>query len=203
MRHSLSRLYRPVLVILVILITSGCGGTRRPVVYYNLSQADNFSRQEAGPQHKNLALGIGPIQLPESLSRSQIASRLDDQRLTFSDYNRWSGSLNDDFASVLMENIAAQLPKQTPTALFPWEKHFQPSHRLVVNVSQFDGQLGEEVTLTARWTITSGDGKSSLLTRKSSIRVKTTGNQYQDLVSAQSQAVADFSTEIATALSSL
>lgn len=203
MNHTLSRLFGPFLISLLILIASGCGGTRRPVVYYNLSQMEAAPRKDVPTQNKHLAIGVGPIELPEALNRSQIAARLDNQRLTYSDYNRWSGSLRDEFATTLMEDIARQLPEQTPTALFPWASHFQPSHRLVVSISQFDGQLGGEVILAARWAITNGDGKESLLTRKSTIRVKAAGSQYQDLVSAQSQAVAELSTEIATALSTL
>lgn len=203
MSNYTSRRSRAFLFSLLIMIISGCSGTRRPVMYYNLSQTEIEFQQQIDFLHKDLALGIGPIQLPESLSRLQIASRLDSQRLTYSDYNRWSGSLSEDFASVLMEDIAAQLPKETSTALFPWAKHFHPSHRLVVNVSQFDGQLGGEVILTARWTITSSDGKEPLVTRKSTVRITTNGSQYHDLVSAQSQAVADLSSEIATALSTL
>lgn len=201
--HSPTRLFRASLLLLLLLITYGCGGARRPVIYYNLSQTTTEHRPETGPHNKILALGIGPIQLPESLSRPQIASRLDNQRLTYSDYNRWSGSLSDDFASVLMENLAAYLPEQTPTALFPWAKHFKPSHRLVVTISQFDGQLGGEIILITRWAITNSEGKEPLITRKSTIRVKANGDQYQDLVSAQSQAVAEFASEIATALATL
>lgn len=203
MNHTPTRQSRLLMIFLLTLITSGCGGTQRPVIYYNLSQAELEHRQETGTKNKNFALGIGPIQFPESLSRIQIVSRLDNQRLTYSDSNRWSGPLHDSFASVLMEDIAAQLPEQTPTALFPWAKYFQPSHRLLVDVSQFDGQLGGEVILIARWTITNGDGKTALFSQKSTVRVKTNGAQYQDLVSAQSQAVANLSQEIITALASL
>jgi len=196
-------LIRSLLLPLLILTATGCGGTRRLVVYYNLTQIDAGHRHDTQFKNTKITLGIGPIELPESLDRTQIASRLDNQRLTYSDFNRWSGSLRDGFATVLMEDIAVQLPEQTATALFPWAKHFQPSHRLVVSVSQFDGQLGGEVILAARWTVTSGDGQDSLATRKSTIRIKTVGDQYQDLVSAQSQALAELSTEIATALASL
>ena len=187
--------------LLLALLISGCGGARQPIAYYNLTPlTTEQNRIPANQINAPLAIGIGPVQLPDALSRTQIASRLDPERLKYNEFHRWSGSLTDDFANVLLEDIAAQLPEQATVAIFPWGSYFQPTHRLVINVSRFDGTLGGEVELTARWTITGNSGKETLLSRKSTIQVKVTGDEYIDLVTAQSRAVADLSTEIARAL---
>lgn len=195
--HALTRF---VLGCLLALFVSGCGA-RQPVVYYHLTPLPvEGNAPVAAAMPERLALGIEPVLFPEALSRAQIAARLDHQSLKYDDLHRWSTPLAEDFAAVLREDLAVHLANQAKVATFPWGSFFHPSHRLVLNVSRFDGQLGDEAVLAARWTITDGSGKEALRDGKSTIRVKTAGNQYQDLVSAQSQAVADLAKEIATAL---
>lgn len=186
--------------LLLALLAGGCGA-RQPVTYFNLTPIA-AERQEAkgGDTTDPLSIGVGPVTLPDSLSRAQIASRLDSQRLRYDDFHRWSSPLADDFAEVLLEDLAAQLPTRTTVALFPWGGYFQPTHRVVVQVSLFDGTLGGEVVLKARWTLTDGSAKETMASRHSVITVKVEGEGYEGLVTAQSQAVADLSREIATAL---
>ncbi|OGR01349.1 MAG: hypothetical protein A2511_06875 [Deltaproteobacteria bacterium RIFOXYD12_FULL_50_9] len=182
---------------LLALLIAGCVNVQPPVVYYNLTPlAMEHHQQAVAGAHNPLAIGLGPVLFPETLDEARIAYRLDPQRLKYDDFHRWSGPLADDFTNVLMENIAAQLPEQATIALFPWGSYFQPTHRLTLNVSRFDGKLGDEVVLTTRWTMTNASGKKSIISRKSTIRVKTAGNDYQELVTALSQAVADLSSEI-------
>lgn len=189
------------LACLLTALIAGCGGPRQPVVYYNLTPVtvEPGRQGTSGPQEP-MAIGIGPVIFPDALNRAQIASRLDPQRLQYSDVHRWSGSLADNFASVLMEDIAAQLPATASVALFPWGGYFQPTRRLYINVSRFDGKFHDEAVLEARWSLTNATGKETILSRKSVLQVKVAANNYQDLVSAQSQAVADLAKEIVAAL---
>lgn len=192
---------RLLLAALLLLLLSGCGA-RQAVTYYNLTaQAPDGGAPAATGERGPLAIGVGPVTLPEALSRAQIALRLNGQSLRFDDYHRWSNPLADDFAQVLLDDIAARLPTQTQVALFPWGGYFRPSHRLVVNVSHFDGALAGEVELRAKWTIIDGTGKETIASRQAVIRVKVAGDQYQDLVTAQSRAVADLADEMVAALS--
>lgn len=201
MTHATPHTLRFCLGLLLALFSAGCSATSQPVNYYNLVPVESVQRPaNIKPAPQPLAIGIGPVQFPDALNRVQIAARIDQEHLTFSDSHRWSGSLEDDFATVLLEDVASLLPEQTTLALFPWGSYFQPTHRLLLHVSRFDGSLGNEVLLTARWTITNSSGKEAILSRKSTIKVKVTGSTYPALVSAQSQAVADLATEIAIAL---
>ncbi|MDD5757567.1 MAG: PqiC family protein [Desulfobulbaceae bacterium] len=201
MTRTPSQTFHFCLGLLLAVLNAGCSATSQPVNYYNLAPVEAVQhRANNKPVRQPLAIGIGPIQFPDALSRAQIAARIDQEHLTFSDSHRWSGSLADDFANVLLEDIAILLPEQTAFALFPWGSYFQPTHRLVLTVSRFDGSLANEVLLTARWTITNSSGKEAILSRKSTIKVKVTGHTYPELVSSQSQAVADLATEIANAL---
>lgn len=189
---------------LSLVLSSGCGA-RPHVTYYNLtSLASDQPRLVSKGGRLPLAIGLGPVTFPEALSRAQIAARLDPQRLQYSDVHRWSGSLVEGFSEVLLEDLAAHLPEESTIALFPWDGYFRPTHRLVLQVARFDGALAGEVVLTARWTITNQAGQETLLSRQSMIHVPVgCEGGYDDLVTAQSQAVADLAQEIAGALAGL
>ncbi len=180
----------------IFLATSlaACGASR-PVTYYNLTALPPASETRHEPSEgTGLSLGLGPIILPESLSRPQMALRMDDQRLRYDDLHRWSGSLSEDFAETLLEDILSRLPPGTTALVFPWQGHFSPSHRLTMTVIRFDGALGGQVTLKARWSLT--QGQTLVATRQSEFTVPTSGPLYRDLVTAQSQAVAKLGKEI-------
>lgn len=191
---------RLTVICLLALCLTGCA-TRQPVLYYNLTpMTAGLSPQVLAADYEAMALEIRPVLLPEAIDRAQIASRLDPQRLTFNDFHRWSGPLADDVTSVLLEDIAAQLPARNKIALFPRDSYFQPTHRLLVNISRFDGKAGDEVALTARWTVIKVADKEPLISRKSTIQVKAAGDDQQALVTAHSQAVADLARDIVAAL---
>ncbi|MDA8160300.1 MAG: PqiC family protein [Desulfobacteraceae bacterium] len=175
---------------------AACGASR-PVTYYNLTALPPASETEHEPPAgaRRLSLGLGPISLPESLSRPQMALRMDDQRLRYDDLHRWSGSLSEDFAETLLEDILSRLPSGTTALVFPWQGHFSPSHRLTMTVIRFDGALGGQVTLKTRWSLT--QGQTLVAARQSEFTVATAGPLYRDLVTAQSQAVAKLGKEIA------
>ncbi len=184
---------------LLLAVTLAACGAGRPVTYYNLTTI--ASPEKTGRDLKapaGLSLGLGPVTLPEALSRPQIALRMDDQRLRYDDLHRWSGSLSEDFAETLLEDIMARLPPGIPALVFPWQGHFSPSHRLIVTVIRFDGALGGKVTLKARWSLTSG--QTLLAARQSQFTVATPGPIYRDLITAQSQAVAKLAKEISQAI---
>lgn len=185
---------------LLTLMIAGCASPQ-PVTYYNLTPVAPEHREPGpGGSAGRLAIGVGPVSLPEGLGRAQIASRLDAERLHFADAHRWSGHLAEEFAQVLTEDIAARLPAEATVALFPWGGYFRPSRRVVVTVTRFDGAPNGEAVLMARWTITDGSGKEALVSRQSTIAVKVAGDRYQDLVHAQSRALADLASAVVAAL---
>jgi len=184
----------------VFLSLVGCGKPSPPVTFYNLAPINAAPAAVAASSSPVLMVGIGPVLLPESLGRAQIAARIDEQSIKFDEFHRWSGSLEEDFFKVLLEDLAANLPASTQVAAFPWGAYFQPTHWVKIDVRQFDGMLGGDVILEARWVVTSGDGKKLLAGRKSLIRTSVKGPDFEHLVAAQSEAVAALAGEIADAI---
>jgi uncharacterized protein len=182
---------------LAILLFAGCRSTPPPTAFYTLTSVTKAERAvQDTASMRDLAVGIGPVQIPEYLDRPQIVTRSTPDKVTLSEFNRWGGSLRQDFPRVLAENVAALLGTERVLA-YPWGDRLDPAYRVALDVQQFDGQLGETVALRVTWVVTGRDGKAPLAVRKSMIQEPVSGKDYDALVSAQSRAVAALGRQIA------
>jgi uncharacterized lipoprotein YmbA len=84
--------------------------------------------------------------------------------------------------------------------IHPWRKLVAIDYQVTVNVIRFDGKPGERAWLTARWSVLKGQSKELLEVKRSSIQQPVEGNSYEDLVAAQSRALAAMSREIANVI---
>jgi uncharacterized lipoprotein YmbA len=182
-------------IIITALLLAGCGGTQ-PVQFYTLSSLNGT--QKPSPDlsvGKEVAIGVGPVELPELLNKPQIVTRTGSHKLHVDEFHRWGSPLDEDFTSVLAENLSTLLGTDR-VATFPWGGHFQPTYRVVMNVQRFDGQPGGYVTLSATWTVLGRDAYE-LATIRSVIEEQASGGGYESLVSAKSNALSILSREIA------
>jgi uncharacterized protein len=186
-----------VLTIFCCGIAAGCGGKSPQVAYYHLSPVDTSSPQvQAVKTAASLAVGVGPVSFPEVLDRPQIVTRTDANRYRIAEFQRWGGSLRNEFTMVLAENLALDLNTES-VAIFPWEKHFQPRFRVILDVKSFDGRLGESALLETRWTITDGEGKKTLRVGKSAIEKPVADAGYAAHIKGLDRTLKQLSEEIA------
>ncbi|MDD2767768.1 MAG: PqiC family protein [Methylococcus sp.] len=181
------------------LLLSGCG-TSPDTRFYVLSAAQEPLRQVAG-REREIALGVGPVELPEYLDRPQIVTRTDQNELQLGEFDKWAESLKDSVSQVLAENLAAYLPSRK-VVVYPWKRSTQVDYQLVVKVIRFEGSGGESV-LSVRWSVSSGDGKTELLVRESRYTEPAVGTDYHATVAAMSRALGRFSRDAAEAVRGL
>jgi len=112
----------------------------------------------------------------------------------------WAEPLRDGFTRVLAENLSLLLATER-VAIFPWQS-VVPEYQVVVNVIQFLGQPGDDVVLVALWGLLGKQGQD-LVSKKSSFREPTGGQDYEALAAAMSRTVAALSRDIAAAISAL
>ena len=79
----------------------------------------------------------------------------------------------------------------------PWPQPVPVDYRIALEVIRFDGKLGGEACLVARWSVFGEESKKLLAVKRSSIQEPTGGSGYEDLVAAESRALARLSQEIA------
>ena len=77
------------------------------------------------------------------------------------------------------------------------------AYQIPVEVIRLDGELGQGIELIAQWQILADGGNRQLLSKRSNVSQSVRGSSYEDLVAAQSRAVADLAREIAEALKNI
>jgi len=183
----------------VLIFAAGCARTK-PAKFYTLNPLDVANiASRAEEMDSGVALGIGPISFPDYLDRPQIATRNSRNALAFAEFNRWAGSLKEDFSRVLAENISMLLATDR-ISLFPWKSATPIDYRITANVIRFEGQTAGNVTLKARWSVLDSSGEIVLAMKMSSFTESVGGGNYEALVAAQSRALESLSREIAEAI---
>lgn len=179
----------------LVFLLSACGSTP-PTQFYKLNSLPS-GQQEYPAAHlgEDISIGVGPVVFPMFLDRPQIVTRKSQNQLQISEFNRWAGSLPRDFSRVLAENISTLLPTDR-VAVYPWGDTFSPTYQIKLYVDQFDGQLGEQVLLRVTWSVVDQQGANELVGRKSLVVEPVSGNDYEGLVVAQSNALATLSRTI-------
>ena len=192
-------------VLLVTLATStlcvsSCS-TGPPTRLYVLT---SLTRVESVPQamgRRDVAIGVGPVELPQYVNRLQIVTGHNSPELYSADVAQWAEPLQDGFTRVLAENLSLLLATDR-VVIFPW-KSFVPEYQVVIEVTHFLGQTGGEVSLVALWSILRKNGKDVLVSKKSSFHESTGSSEYAALAAAMSRTVAALSRDIAVAIVAL
>ncbi len=180
-----------------MLILTACGGRTPPANFYTLQPVEQSAMGKSLPE--DLALAIGPVAIPADVDRPEIVVREADNQISFSDYQRWAGPLRSGIASVIAQNVSSLLDTERVTS-FARENIFHPTHRVVININRYDSRPGKEFLMDATWSIKDLKGNKLLLIKNTTIREALASAKYEELVAAQSKALATLSTIIAEAV---
>ncbi len=183
------------------MLLAACINTPLPD-YYVITPETSSTREIPIANLREIALGLGPVTIPETVNRPNIVTPMDNNQLLVAEYHRWSEPLRDNITRVMMANIAQQLSldKLYP---YPWLRN-QIDYQVRLDVIQMLGALRRQVFLQVRWQILTGDRPAKLLkTKISEFRVPVNERGYSPMVAAYSQAVGALSDEIALELASI
>jgi uncharacterized lipoprotein YmbA len=187
--------------VLLVVLLAGCAGQTPRSNFYTLS-ADATPPAGMPGNCSSQAISVGPVSWPRYLDQPRIVTRVGTNRLEEHEFNRWGGSLEDDFVRTLIRNLSNRLGSEL-VVNYRRSEHFAPVYRLEIVVNRLDGQLGESVILDAKWSIITVASNKLAMVRSSSIEKNTSGPDYEALVDASSKAVAQLSEEIAAQLDQL
>ena len=178
------------------LVLGGCA-TSPPARYYTLAPLQPPAVKAASAP--TFTVAVGPVIIPDQLQRPQIATRTSDHQISFSEFDRWAGTLADETKRVLVVNLNALLAGER-AAVTTDDMAIDPDYRVVVNINRFDGLPGGSVWLSAVWTLKEQKRKMTIAVHQSVVEEQVSGPGYPDLVSAQSRAVGQLSREIAAGI---
>ena len=186
-----------IVFVFCLLLVAGCGTSPTPHFFHLEKNADvTLNGIERGT-----AIGIGPVNIAQYLDRPQIVTRAGSHRLLMSEFNRWSEPLKNSISRVISVSLSTQL-QTTRVYLIPRRNKSIPlDYHVAIDIARFDGELGSDARLTARWSLYDKDNEV-IMTKVSIISVATGGKDFESLVAAENRTLQQLSAEIAEAIKS-
>jgi hypothetical protein len=151
---------------------------------------------------RDLAIGIGPVRIPQYLTRKEIVTRTDANKIDLAEFDLWGGSLQDDFSRNLLENLSLLLASDR-VSLYPWPGMGTIDYRVGMDVIRFDGNRGGDVVLIVNWAIRTGQDNKVIRVQNSRIQEPSGGQSYEAMVGGMSRALARLSREIGESIKAL
>jgi uncharacterized protein len=186
---------------LAATLASACGPVLAPqrdmTKFYTLSPIDNAAASEPMP----LSIGIGPINLPAYLDRTEVVTRSGPNEMKVSENNRWAEPLTTNFNRTLTENLSRLLgPRQI--LQFPWYANNAPDFQIEIVVYRFETDSKGNAVLAGKWTIRNPRDQKMLYSSDMNI-TEPAGSGDQAGAAALSRALGQLSQEIAATIRQL
>jgi uncharacterized lipoprotein YmbA len=185
----------------LVLLLAGCfgtGGNKIATKYYLIdpveSGALNFTSD------KPLAIEIIDVHIPHYLERFHIATRVEENRLNFSESNQWGENLRKNLMRTLSRNLSRLLSTQdigTPLN----RSSSSPDYRVQLYIEQFELGVDHMVRLAARWQISATDMPEPLaIHNQEMVGLAIEPNNYDQMVTSMRQLYGELSRKIAESI---
>lgn len=186
--------YRAILPFLLLALFSGCS-TSPPARLYLIEPilAANASFPSA---HKTIV--VGPVAVPEFLSRKEIQSHDQRYRITSAEFDRWAEPLEDNISAVVAENLTTLLPGND-VLLYPGIEGSKADYTVNLWVHQFGSEPNGNVILNATWRL-DGQNTGEGVTRKARYVEPRDGTDIVSIVAAMSAALEQLTLDLATTI---
>jgi uncharacterized lipoprotein YmbA len=184
-----------VMTIVAVVAAAGCLSPREDTSAFFLLSPTPSRISAVTPIE--VAVGLGPIELPAYLDRSQIVVRLSDNQVALSDADRWAEPLAANLQRTLEENLASLLPGATFVD-YPWHAAEAPDHAVAITFRRFEADTAGAVVLEGTWEVTTAGTPAEA--RATRIEETATAPGSEAAVAAQSRALTRLAEEIAAAV---
>lgn len=174
---------------------AGCGSSA-PVRYYQLQLEEGAFEHDP---EDSVVLGIGPLRMPEYLSRSQIVTRGEGTEILVDDFNRWAEPVEDSIYRVLGWNVDRAMEGVIVVA-FPYNNAIEYEYQVVGNIARFDADRSGRAVLLAQWGIVAVDGEIVVPPRRVQYEATVAvPGDYGSIAAAMSDTLAQFGLAISEA----
>ena len=189
----------PLFVIITSLLCSACANT--PATHFHVLESLTPPAPLTQTLTKGQSFGIGPLSLPSELEREPLVTRTGSQ-VQLAEFEHWAGALKENIGRVIAKNLTAARP-QGLFRVYPWSAYGQVQYRVILDIAQFDAQLGKSATLDITWAIMREQQHEIISNGHLVLTQAVTDNSYGAMVLAMSQLLANFSTQLAQLLGQL
>jgi len=190
--------------LLAILVAAGLAGCRS-MLGLETVPTRSYVLSAAAPPADGVAaapaavVGLLPVVIPGYLDRMALVTREGDGRLQLASRDLWAEGLDRAIARVLVQDLTRMRPDRTFES-FPWRRARKLDAQISLTIERFEGPLGGEVELAARWDVYGPDGKTPVAARRASFREPSGAESYDALVAAMSRALTRLAEAVAESL---
>jgi uncharacterized lipoprotein YmbA len=145
-------------------------------------------------------IGIGPVEVADYLTRSQIIDSQTDNKLNMSENAYWAETLDKSIARTTALNLT-QANNSRSFVTFPWRSDSKPRYSLRLRIDNLS-RSDTKANINATWELVNNDTKANLI-RRNFIRTIPTLSGAKALAQSYSQLLADLAAEIDVELNKL
>ncbi len=146
---------RFIILTILILSTSACIQLGESVVPDQYFVLEPMSESADFISDSSLFITIESVDFPDYLKRPQVVQH-QKNLIYFSDIKRWASPLEDQFLSILSNNLERLLP-YTTISISPWQNNRSADYKLQIWVKSFSGILGQTTDIDIHWRILDKD----------------------------------------------
>ncbi len=184
--------------LIIFILFSACASPSSPSRFYVLSPIPQVEQSHT-QQVKGVAIGVGPIELPEHLNRPHLVWRSSSNEVKISEFHQWAEPLEVNFARVLSENLSILLATDR-IAAYPWKGSTPIDYQVTVEATRFDSTESGVSHLNVRWTVLGKYGRDVLIMKKSSYQEAAADASHSAIVQAMNRNLEKFSRDVAATL---
>jgi uncharacterized protein len=201
------RLKQYVLELALALVLGGCTmlppkqDRTRFIILAPVIPAASNSAQATNSQKftSSLAVGLGPIELPEYLDRPELVIRTSANGLDLSGTYRWAEPVGDNFRHVLANDLTGLLGT-TNIKQFPWYPGTHLDFIVRVAIQRFEADTSRRAELVAHWDLRGSQADQVLATGDARVTHSSSSLTGDAIASALSNDVAELAQQIASAI---
>ena len=189
MKRGLAGLFS---IALVGAAAAGCGAST-PARFYTLSS----TATSVGAPPTTDPVMVWPVTVPAAVDQPQFVVQVAPNRVQVDEFNRWAAPLNEGIACAVAGDLAVLLG--TPDVIAGPLANFNPAYQVEIDVQRFESARGEAALVEAVWVVRrTADGETR--SGRTLAREAVQGDGFDALAAAHSQALAQVSGDIATAI---
>ena len=187
---------KPSLLTLIILLLISCASSA-PTSYYELATVT--INPISSPSSAHQVIGIGPTTLPGLLNRKAIVTHNAEHNIQLATTHQWAEPLAENIPRVIARNLSLHQPGNLFHS-YPWTAFGPVNRRIVLEILQFDAQLGQLVIFEAIWSIKDESTQQILAHKRTRLERPLKSDHYTEMVGTMSEILGMFSQELSDAL---
>jgi len=191
-----------VVALAVVLLLGGCSvlpPKQDRTRFIILAPVTSGAQSTANQKLTSVAIGLGPIQLPEYLDSPELLIRTSPNGFDLSETDRWGEPLADNFRHVLASDLTNLLGTAN-IMQYPWFPGTRLDFIVHVEVRRFEADTSHNAELIARWDLRTSQTDQVLASRQARLSRQSTSLAGDEVARALSEDLAELAEQIASTL---